>query len=116
MSFISFLLGAVVGGFAMKFYIDNQNEKDNDHSPENTTKTVNEDKPEVPDAVEITSDGAIIIEPTDKEVITTAIKALQKSRSRISIASVVRESRLSNYKVSKHKELIEKHKQTAKSK
>ena len=116
MSFISFLLGALVGGFAMKFYIDKQNEKCDDQSQEDAIDTVKEDKPEAPEVVEITSDGTVTIEPSDKEVITTAIKALQKSRSRISIASVVRESRLSNYKVSKHKELIEKHKKTSKPK
>lgn len=101
MSFISFLLGAVVGGVAMKFYIDKQK-----------TSAVKADETEVPAAVEITADGTVTIEPSDKDKITTAIKTLQKARSRVSIASVVRESRLSNYKVSKHKDLIKKHKES----
>lgn len=101
MSFISFLLGAVVGGIAMKFYIDKQK-----------IDAVKEDETELPEAVEITADGTVTIEPSDKDKITTAIKTLRKARSRISIASVVRESRLSTYKVNKHKDLIEKHKKS----
>jgi len=116
MSFISFLLGAAVGGFAMKFYIDKQSEKDDDHSPEDTIKTATKGTTEVPEVVEITSDGTMTIEPSEREKITTAIKSLQKARSRVSIASVVRESRLSTYKVNKHKDLIEKHKKTNKPK
>ena len=100
MGFASFLFGAVIGGIAMKFYIDKQK-----------TDIVKEDEIELPEAVvEITADGTVTIEPSDKEKITTAIKTLRKARSRISVASVVRESRLSSYKVNKHKELIQKHK------
>lgn len=109
MSVISFLLGAAVGAIAMKFYIDKQNEEDA-QSSEHLMDARYEDERSAPDAVEITTDGTVTIEPSDKDIITAAIKALKKAKSRVSIASVVRESGLSNYRVSKHKELIEKQK------
>ena len=109
MSFISFLLGAVVGAIAMKFYIDKHNEEDA-QSSEHVMNARHKDESNLPEAMEITTDGTVTIEPSDKDIITAAIKALKKAKSRVSIASVVRESGLSTYRVSKHKELIEKHK------
>lgn len=111
MSFISFLIGVAVGGIAMKVYIDKQNESSGEQSQEHPTDTTGlvEDS-DLSAVVEITSDGTITIDPSDKEIVTAAIKTLKKSKKRVSMASVARESGLSTYKVSKYKELIEKQK------
>lgn len=110
MSFLSFLLGAVVGGIAMKVYIDKQNEECDVQKEERPLNAHKKDEADLPATVEITTDGTVIIDPSDKEIILAAIKALKKSKSRVSIASVARESGLSTYKISKHKELLEKQK------
>jgi len=106
MSILSFLVGAVVGGVAMKLYNDQQ--KDAFDASHEHCDAVCEEKIEAPESVEFTSDGIIEVEPSDEELIITAISALKKAKSRVSIASVSRESGLSTYKVGKHKKLIDK--------
>ena len=103
---MSFIMGVVVGGAAMKLYMDKQGE--GTKPSEEPSVTPYEEKIEAPEVVEFTSDGIIEIEPSDEEIIQTAIATLKRSKSRISIASVSRESGLSTYKVGKHKNLIEK--------
>jgi hypothetical protein len=109
MSFISFLVGAVVGAFAMKVYMGNEKKECEEqlHS-EHLDNVIREEELTHSDNVEITVDGNVEIAPTDEEIIITAVKSLKKSKGRISLASVARESGLSNYKVTKHKDLINK--------
>jgi len=108
MSIISFLIGAVVGGVAVKVYMDRQSDNTNAESSQEHCEAACEEKIEAPASVEFTSDGIIEVEPSDEEIIQTTIATLKKAKSRISIASVSRESGLSTYKVGKHKNLIEK--------
>ena len=109
MSFISFLIGAAVGAIAMKVYMDKEKKSCEEqlHS-EHLDNVVRKEELTHSDNVEITVDGTVEIAPTDEEIIITAVKSLKKSKSRVSLASVARESGLSNYKVSKHKDLIDK--------
>lgn len=109
MSFINFLIGALLGAFAMKIYMENKKKvsKEPLHS-EDLDNVVGEEEAAHSDHVEITVDGAVEVAPTDEEIIITALKSLKKSKTRISLASVARESGLSNYKVAKHKDLIER--------
>ena len=107
MGIMSFLIGAALGGVAMKLYMDRQRDNTDFESQEHC-QTACEEKVEAPASVEFTSDGIIEIEPSDEEIIQTTIAALKKAKSRISIAPVSRESGLSTYKVGKHKNLIEK--------
>lgn len=104
MSVMSFLIGAAVGGVAMKIYMDKQSA----NTEQEHCETACEDKIEAPASVEFTSDGILEVAPSDEELIQLTIATLKKSKSRISIASVARESGLSTYKVGKHKNLIEK--------
>ena len=106
MSVLSFLIGAVVGGVAMKFYMDKKN-ADVQASLEHC-ESICEEKVEAPESVEFTSDGIMEVAPSDEELIQTAISTLKKAKNRISIASVSRESGLTTYKVGKHKKLIER--------
>lgn len=108
MGIMSFLIGAAVGGVAMKIYMDKQNDNTGSKSSNEHCETVCEDKIEAPASVEFTSDGIVEVAPSDEEIIQLTIATLKKSKSRISIASVARESGLSTYKVGKHKNLIEK--------
>ncbi len=104
MSVMSFLIGAALGGVAMKIYMDKQNENiEQAHCETNC-----EEKIEAPASVEFTSDGILEVEPSDEEIIQLTIATLKKAKTKISIASVARESGLSSYKVGKHKNLIEK--------
>ncbi len=109
MSFISFLIGAAVGAIGMKVYMDKEKTacEEQLHS-EHVDNVVREEELAHSDNVEITVDGSVEIAPTDEEIIISAVKSLKKAKSRISLASVARESGLSNYKVTKHKDLIEK--------
>ena len=108
MSVMSFLIGAAVGGVAMKIYMDKQSDNTGYESSNEHCESACEDKIEAPASVEFTSDGILEVEPSDEEIIQLTIATLKKSKSRISIASVARESGLSTYKVGKHKNLIEK--------
>jgi len=109
MSFISFIIGAAVGAIAMKIYMGNEKKSCEDKlQSEHVNNVVREEELAHSDKVEITVDGMVEIAPTDEEIIIAAVKSLKKAKGRISQASVVRESGLSSYKVSKHKELIDK--------
>lgn len=109
MSFISFLIGAAVGAIAMKVYMDKEkNTCEEQLHAEHLDNIVREEELAHSDHVEITVDGTVEVAPTDEELIISAVKSLKKSKSRISLASVARESGLSNYKVTKHKDLIDK--------
>ena len=109
MSLMSFVIGVGVGAMGMMFYLGKKTqrceEQLHDEHIENLTR---EEELTHSQNVEITADGSVEVDPTDEEQIITAIKSLKKSKSRISMASVARESGLSNYKVKKHKDLIEK--------
>ena len=109
MSFISFLIGAAVGAIAMKVYMGNEKKacEAQLHS-EHLDNIIREEELRHSDNVELTVDGSVEIAPTDEEIIISAVKSLKKAKSRISLASVARESGLSNYKVTKHKDLINK--------
>ena len=107
MSIVSFLVGAVVGGIAMKFYMDKKCQEEEAALIE---EQIDISEPAHAEAVEITADGTIEIAPSDEELVNTAIKNLKRAKSRISMASVARESGLSTYKVGKFKALIAKHK------
>lgn len=108
MGFMSFVIGGVIGAVAMKLYMDSEKEKyEETPVPVQTKPTVQkEDSPSK--NIEITTEGSIEINPSDEDIILAAIKSLTKSKTRVSIAAVVRESGLSKYKVTKHKDLIEK--------
>jgi len=109
MSFVSFLIGAGVGAFAMKIYMDKTKENCEEQlHTEHVENVVREEERSHSENIEITADGTIEIDPTDEEIIISTVKSLKKSKSRISLAAVARESGLSNDKVSKHKDLIEK--------
>lgn len=109
MSFVSFLIGAGLGAVAMKMYMDKtQSECEEQLHTEQVNNVTREEELSHSDNVEITADGMIEINPTDEEIIISTVKNLKRSKSRISIAAVVRESGLSKYKVTKHKDLIEK--------
>lgn len=109
MGFISFLIGAAIGAVAMKVYMGNEKKvcEEQLHS-EHLDNVIREEELKHSDKVEITVDGRVETAPTDEEIIISAVKSLKKSKSRISAASVARESGLSNYKVTKHKDLINK--------
>lgn len=109
MSFISFLIGAAVGAVAMKIYMGKAKSACEEKlQSEHLENVVREEELAHSDHVEITADGTVEVAPTDEEIIITAVKSLKKAKSRISLASVARESGLSNYKVAKHKALIDK--------
>lgn len=109
MSFVSFLIGAGVGAFAMKMYMDkSKGECEEQLHTEHAQSVVREEELSHSENIEITADGTIEVDPTDEEIIIATVKSLKKAKSRVSLASVARESGLSNYKVSKHKDLIEK--------
>ena len=109
MSFVSFLIGAGVGAFAMKMYMDkSKNECEAQLHTEHVENVTREEELSHSDNIEITANGTIEKDPTDEEIIISTIKSMKKAKSRISLASIARESGLSNYKVSKHKDLIEK--------
>ena len=109
MSFISFLIGAGVGAVAMKMYMNKAKGKCEEQlHTEHVKSSTREEELAHSDNIEITADGTIEIDPTDEEIIISTVKSLKKSNSRISLASIARESGLSNYKVTKHKDLIEK--------
>jgi len=111
MSFISFVIGAAVGAIAMKIYMDKEkNACEKELKSEHRKNIVREEELAHSDNVEITVDGTVEIAPTDEEIIIAAVKSLKKAKSRVSQASVARESGLSSYKVSKHKDLIDKQK------
>ncbi len=108
MSVISFLAGAVCGAVAMKIYIGNKTEVCEEQlQSEHLKNQVREEESAKTQNIEITADGSVEVDPTDEEIIIAAVKTLKRSKSRISLAAVTRESGLSNYKVTKHKELIE---------
>ena len=111
MSFISLLIGAAIGAIAMKIYMDKEKStcEEELHS-EHINNVVREEELTHSKNVEITVDGQVEIAPTDEEIIITTVKSLKKAKNRVSQASVARESGLSNYKVSKHKDLIDKRK------
>ncbi|MFC2073710.1 hypothetical protein ACFLR3_00515 [Campylobacterota bacterium] len=109
MSFISFLIGAGVGAVSMKIYMDKANDKCEEQlHAEHAQNVIREEELSHSDNVEITADGTIEIDPTDEEIIISTVKSLKRSKNHVSLAAVARESGLSNYKVSKHKDLIEK--------
>ncbi len=109
MSLISFLIGAGVGAIAMKVYMDKaKGECEEQLHAEHMQNVTREEELSHSNDIEITADGTIEKDPTDEEIIISTVKSLKRSKSRISLAAVARESGLSNYKVSKHKELIEK--------
>ena len=109
MSIISFLIGAGVGAIAMKIYMGKAKGKCEEQlHTEHVKSVIREEELSHSENIEITADGAVEIDPTDEEIIISTVKSLKRSKSRISLAAVARESGLSNYKVSKHKDLIEK--------
>lgn len=109
MSFISFLVGAVVGAVAMMIYMSkSQKQCEEQLHAEHVENVTREEELTHSENVEITADGTVEINPPDEEIIVDAVKSLKRSKSRITQASVARESGLSKYKVAKHKELIEK--------
>lgn len=109
MGFINFLIGVVLGAIGMKVYMSKEKSacEEQLHS-EHVENLVREEELAHSDHVEITVDGTVEVAPTDEELIISAVKSLKKAKSRISLASVARESGLSNYKVTKHKDLIDK--------
>ncbi len=109
MGFVSFLIGVAVGAVVMKMYMAKDKEECEEQlHTEQTENVIREEELSHSEHIEITADGTVEVDPTDEEMIITAVKTLKKSKSRISLASVARESGLSNYKVNKHKDLIEK--------
>jgi len=109
MSFISLLIGIGVGAFAMKIYMDKSKEECEEQlHTEHVNNVTREEELTHSENIEITTDGTLEIDPTDEEIIISTVKNLKKSKSRVSLAAVARESGLSNYKVGKHKDLIEK--------
>ncbi len=109
MDFISFLIGAAVGAVAMKVYMGNEKKACEEQlHTEHVENLVREEELAHSDHIEITVDGTVEVAPTDEELIISAVKSLKKSKSRVSLASVARESGLSSYKVAKHKDLIDK--------
>jgi len=109
MSLISFLMGAGLGAFAMKIYMDKaKGECEEQLHTEHVNNVTREEELTHSENIEFTTDGTLEIDPTDEEIIISTVKNLKKSKSRISMAAVTRESGLSSYKVGKHKDLIEK--------
>ena len=109
MSIISFFIGAGVGAVAMKIYMDKANGKCEEQlHTEHVQNVTREEELSHSENIEITADGTMEIDPTDEEIIISTVKSLKRSKSRISLAAVARESGLSSYKVAKHKDLIEK--------
>ena len=109
MSFISFLVGTVVGAVAMKMYMSQSKKQCEEQlHTEHVKNITREEELTHSEDVEITADGIIEINPTDEEIIIDTVKSLKRSKIRVTQASIARESGLSKYKVAKHKELIEK--------
>ena len=109
MGFVSFLIGAGVGAVAMKMYMDKAKDKCEDElHAEHVKNVAREEELTRSENIEITADGTIEVSPSDEEIIVSTVKSLKKSKSQISMAAIARESGLSSYKVSKHKDLIEK--------
>jgi len=109
MSFISFIIGVIVGAAAMKIYLESSKRAcEEELKSEHLKNRIHEEEAAHSENIEITVDGHVEVDPTDEEIIISTVNALKKSNARVSLAAVSRESGLSNYKVKKHKALIDK--------